>query len=194
MDINSENRAKMLAEANQKIQQNVAEIITKFNRIRWKTVSFIVPMAPKPSKRPRLSGYRIYVPGAAKNAAFFNKVVLPKLKGLFIETPCKVELDIFVQTPNSFTKTQQILAEMKILRPWGSTGDIDNYAKSALDMIQPNAKRGHIGIMENDCLVIESHENKYYSKTPRYELRISFMGEIPKDILKILKLKGVDSL
>ena len=79
---------------------------------------------------------------------------------------------------------------MGLLRPWVNTGDVDNFEKAVYDMMQPNEKRGHIGIMENDCLIIESHTNKYYSITPRYELTIYYMNEIPSEILKLLRLKG----
>lgn len=117
MDINQENINALIKELPRSIIDKASGIVDVFTSIRWRKVSFIIPMAPEPSHRPRLSGYRVYVPGAAKNQAFFNKNVLPKLNGLFITTPCKIDLDIYVQTPKSFTKTQQLLAEMKVLRP-----------------------------------------------------------------------------
>jgi len=184
MDINQDNVNKFLKEVSGSIARNVEGIVYTYTSIKWRKVSFIIPMAPEPSHRPRLSGYRVYVPGAAKNQRFFNNNVLPNLKGLFITTPCKVKLDIYVQTPKSFTKTQQILAEMRVLRPWGNTGDIDNYTKAALDMI-----RGHVGIMSNDCLIIEDHTNKYYSSTPRYEITLTYMDSIPDSIQSPLRLK-----
>lgn len=55
-------------------------------------------------------------------------------------------------------------------------------------MMQPNEKRNHIGIMSNDCLVIETVVNKYYSTTPRYEVIISYMDKIPPDLMKIMRL------
>ena len=188
-DINSKNTKNLLENVSEKIRCNVAGCVEIFSAIRWRRVSFVIPMTPKPSQRPRLSGYRVYVPGASKNGTFFQNNVLPKLKGLFITTPCKVKLDIYVETPMSFTKTQKCLAEMKILRPWTSTGDVDNYEKAVFDMIQPNEKRGHTGILVNDSLIIESCTNKYYSSTPRYELTITYMSNIPKSILNVLKLK-----
>lgn len=189
MDINANNLNELLESVSQAIRCKVAGCVEAYSVIKWKKVSFIIPTAPKPSQRPRLSGYRVYVPGAAKNATFFNNNVLPKLKGLFIETPCKINLDVFVEIPASFTKTQKCLAEMKILRPWTHTGDIDNYAKSALDQIQPNEKRGHVGILSDDSLVVDLVSRKYYSKTPRYELTITFMDKIPPMLLKVLKLE-----
>jgi Holliday junction resolvase RusA-like endonuclease len=107
---------------------------------------------------------------------------------LFITTPCKVSTNLYIQTPKSFSLLQKILAEMKILRPWGNVGDVDNYLKSVLDQIQPNEKRGHVGIMSNDSLVIDEDTHKYYSMTPRTEVSISFMGKIPEELAKVLRL------
>ena len=133
MDLNTKNMNELLNSVSEKIRNNVAGCVQIVSSIKWKKVSFIIPMKPEPSHRPRLCGYRVYVPGAAKNATFFNNHVLPKLRGLFIDTPCKVKLDIYVETPASFTKTQKCLAEMKILRPWGHVGDIDNFEKAVYD-------------------------------------------------------------
>lgn len=189
MDINQENVKAMIKEMSQSITNKASDIIAVYSSIKWRKVSFIIPMTPEPSHRPRLSGYRVYVPGAAKNQSFFNKNVLPKLNGLFITTPCKIDLDIFVQTPKSFTKTQRLLAEMKILRPWNNNGDVDNFAKAVMDQMMPNEKRGHVGILRDDCLVIDLDAKKYYSVTPRYEVTITYMKEIPEPIASYLKFK-----
>ena len=189
MDINQENVKAMMKEMSQSITNKASDIIAVYSSIKWRKVSFIIPMTPEPSHRPRLSGYRVYVPGAAKNQSFFNKNVLPKLNGLFITTPCKIDLDIFVQTPKSFTKTQRLLAEMKILRPWNNNGDVDNFAKAVMDQMMPNEKRGHVGILRDDCLVIDLDAKKYYSVTPRYEVTITYMKEIPEPIASYLKFK-----
>ena len=188
MDINQKNVEQMLHDVSGNIQAKVSDILGVFSGIKWNKVSFIIPTVPVPSHRPRLCGYRVYVPGAAKNQSFFNRNVLPKLNGLFITTPCKMKVDIFCKTPTSFTKTQQILAEMKVIRPWGNTGDVDNFDKAVFDMMQPNEKRGHVGIMSNDCLIIESHTNKYYSRTPRYEVTITYMDSVPESVAKVMRL------
>lgn len=182
-----------LSTCSDKTVQQVATISSILSNVKWKSVSFVIDMEPVPSHRPRLCGYRVYVPGAAKNQAYFNRKILPKLNGLFITTPCKIDLDIYVRTPKSFTKVQTALAEMKLLRPWVNTGDNDNYEKAVWDMIQPNEKRGHVGIMTNDCMIIDNRSSKYYSMKPRYELTITYMESIPVDLYKILRLKGVDS-
>ena len=188
-DKNHNNLTEMIQSISSKVHENVGKCVEKFTKIKWKTVCFEIPIKPEPSHRPRLCGYRVYVPGAAKNQRFFQNKVLPKLNGLFINTPCKVNADIYCETPASFTKTQKILAEMKILRPWGNTGDGDNYAKAIYDMMQPNEARGNIGIMTNDCLIIESTLRKYYSVTPRYEVTIQYMDKIPLELTKILRLR-----
>lgn len=187
-DINHENELKMREEYSESILNNVATVIGYTKHITWSTVKILINNEPKPSQRPRLSGYRVYVPGAYKNAAFFQKHVLPTLGDLFIETPCKMQIDIYAKTPTSFSKSQKLLAEMKILRPWTHTGDVDNYAKSAMDQIQPNKKRGHRGILSDDALVFSMSCDKYYSTTPRYELTITYMNNIPECIRKIMKL------
>ena len=150
-DINLENLTTMLKNNSVHVVGVAMQFKKMIQRIRWEEISFIIPTIPEPSHRPRLSGYRVYVPGAAKQQSFFNREVLPKLNGLFIDTRCIVDVDVYVPTPKSFTKTQQILAEMKLIRPWGNVGDVDNFAKSVLDQISMNEKRNLTGILYNDC-------------------------------------------
>lgn len=193
MDLNAKNTFEILMTLNNKTKDLVTTCASIFTSIKWKHVSFVIPTAPEPSHRPRLCGYRVYVPGAAKHAAYFNKFILPKLNGLFIDTPCKMKIDFYMETPKSFTKTQKCLAEMRILRPWMNIGDVDNLCKTTMDMIQPNEKRGHVGIMENDCLVLEIHASKYYSMTARTEVNIQYMDRIPDTVKKIFKLQRDES-
>lgn len=188
-DSNKEIVNALLNDATEMTKSKVAGVLSIFSSIKWRKVSFTIPATPVPSHRPRLCGYRVYVPGAAKNQSFFNRHVRPKLNGLFITTPCKITVDIYCQTPKSFSKVQQVLAEMGVIRPWVNTGDVDNFDKAVYDMMQPNEKRGHVGIMSNDCLIIESHSNKYYSRNPRYEVTISYMDKIPDSILSTMRLK-----
>jgi Holliday junction resolvase RusA-like endonuclease len=178
----------LVKSASPTVQQKVSSIVAVFSNIKWKKVKFTIPLIPEPSHRPRLCGYRVYVPGAAKNQSFFDRNVRPMLHGLFIDTPCKIESDIFCKTPISFTKTQAILAEMGVLRPWVNSGDVDNYDKAIYDMMQPNEKRGHVGIMENYCLIIESQSRKFYSRNPRYEITITYMESMPDSIRNVMRL------
>lgn len=187
-DKNSENVQMMLNKMSPKTRLALSVVVEKFNDIKWKTVEFVDNSIPEPSHRPRLCGRRVYVPGAAKHQKFFQKRVLPKLDGLFITTPCYVSADVYCKMPSSFTKTQQVLAEMRILRPWVNNGDVDNYCKTLLDMMQPNEKRKIRGIMANDCLVISANVNLYYSIDPRYEISITYMEEIPTELSNILRI------
>lgn len=182
--------AELLQRVSSRVRLMVVDCIEAYKLIKWKTVTFRIPIAPEPSHRPRLSGYRVYVPGAAKNQSFFNRNVTPTLNGLFITTPCKIKADIYVKTPKSFTECQKILAEMKIIRPWGNIGDVDNFEKAIYDMMQPNEKRHHRGIMANDSLIIEAHTNKYYSEDPRYEISISYMTKVPDRLMRILRMRN----
>lgn len=182
--------AELLQRVSSRVRLMVVDCIEAYKLIKWKTVTFRIPIAPEPSHRPRLSGYRVYVPGAAKNQSFFNRNVTPTLNGLFITTPCKIKADIYVKTPKSFTECQKILAEMKIIRPWGNIGDVDNFEKAIYDMMQPNEKRNHRGIMANDSLIIEAHTNKYYSEDPRYEISISYMTKVPDRLMRILRMRN----
>ena len=170
------------------VKNTVLSFIGVYKRIKWKSVSFTIPTIPVPSHRPRLSGYRVYVPVAARNAKFFNDVVRPTLNGLFITTPCKIKVDIFMPIPSSLTKSQKFLAEHGYIRPWGNIGDVDNFDKAVFDMMTHNEKRGKIGILEDDRLIIESHTNKYYSSTPRYEVTIEYMDKVPKALRKVMRL------
>lgn len=188
--VNATNAKNMILDASSRVREMVCELQHSIMKIKWKTVSFVIPTVPEPSHRPRLCGYRVYVPGAAKQQRFFDKNVRPKLNGLFITTPCKVTAYAYFETPKSFTQTQKILAEMGLIRPWTNNGDADNVSKSLYDMMQPNEKRGNIGIMSNDCLIIDSVTKLYYSKTPRYEVTISYMSKIPDQLKKLMRLEN----
>ena len=186
--MNQENIKRMESEYSDSTLANVANAINYVKKITWKTVKFTIHREPKPSQRPRLSGYRVYVPGAAKNTAFFSREVLPTLGGLWIDKPCKIKIRVYIHTPASFTKTQKMLAELKIIRPWTRCGDIDNYSKSAMDALIGNKKRGHSGIMSDDALIVDLDAKKYYSMSPREEIEITFMDVIPKQLEKILHI------
>ena len=188
--VNQVNVDKLLENANTRTKNRIADVLGALSDIKWNSVSFTIPEEPDPSHRPRRVGaYRMYVPGAAKHQKFFDKFVRPKLNGLFITTPCRIYVKIFCKTPKSFSDAQRILAEMGVIRPWVNNGDVDNFLKSVMDQIQPNEKRGNIGIMSNDFLIIESHAEEYYSIDPRYEVTIDYMANIPEDIKGIMRIE-----
>ena len=75
LDVNRENELKMREEFSDSVLNNVAGAIGFVRYIKWNKIRIVINMEPKPSQRPRLSGYRVYVPGAYKNTAFFHKNV-----------------------------------------------------------------------------------------------------------------------
>lgn len=186
---NEKNYVQMMNSLNSSKQAELGTVVRICRKgIKWKSVSFTIPTAPVPSHRPRLSNNRIYVPGAAKNATYFNRHVLPTLNGLMISTPCKVDLRLYIKTPSSFSKIQTCMAEIGLIRPWTRNGDVDNFEKAIYDQIQPNEKRGHAGILADDSLIIENHTQKFYSVNPRSEVTITYMDSIPQKLLHILRL------
>lgn len=188
-DINFDNVVTMLEQLPERVTKPARQVANIIKSIKWKSVSFIINTEPEPSHRPRLCGFRVYVPGAAKHQRFFDKEVLPKLKGLFISTPCIVDIDVYCKTPSSFTKIQQLLAEQKLIRPWGNVGDVDNFCKTVLDAMCTNEKRNMRGILPDDCIVIESRTRKFYSQSPRYEVHIKYMDDISDDLKKLIRFK-----
>lgn len=154
------------------LQKNVRRI----KRIGSKVIKFTIWKWVRPSARPRVNnrhGYpHMYVPRAAENGKWFDEFYkdsdLP-----FIDTPCKMNIDVYCPTPSSWSLMKKVLAEMKLLRPWNRTGDIDNYCKSILDMIQH-------GMLSDDCLVIESRQRLFYSIKPHVDIEISYMNKFPQ--------------
>lgn len=150
--------------------------VRKIKRIGSKMIKFTIWKWVRPSARPRVNsrqGYpHMYVPRAAENGRwfddFYKKSDLP-----FIETPCKINIDVYCPTPTSWPLMKKVLAEMKLLRPWNRTGDIDNYCKSILDMIQH-------GMLSDDCLVIESRQRLFYSIKPHADIEITYMNKFPQ--------------
>ena len=187
--LNQINVDELVGAANKRTINKVADVLSYLKKVKWESVTFTIPTEPDPSHRPRRVGaYRMYVPNAAKHQKYFDTFVRPKLNGLFITTPCKIDVKIFCKTPKSFSDAQKILAEMCFIRPWVNNGDVDNFLKSVMDQMQPNESRGNVGIMSNDCLVIDSKAEEFYSITPRYEVTLTYMSNIPNDIKGIMRL------
>ena len=63
MGDNHENVNTLLKEAGERVAGLVAATVDLYKKITWKRVVIEIPIVPEPSHRPRLSGYRVYVPG-----------------------------------------------------------------------------------------------------------------------------------
>ena len=83
-------------------------------------------------------------------------------------TPCDVEFNAFVKTPNSFNTTDVFLAEIGLIRPTNKP-DWDNIGKKYSDMFNSN-------IWLDDTLVVDGTVRKYYSIKPRVEVHLKYMN------------------
>lgn len=151
----------------------------KIKKIKYKKFTFIMWKIVKPSARPRANtrmGYvNMYVPHAKENGDWFEDFA--KENNLpYVDTPCKVNIKVYEKTPSSFSMRHKVLAELGLLRPWKRTGDVDNYAKGVLDAIQH-------GMLKDDCLVIESTQELFYSIKPHAEIEIIYMEKHPEEVL-----------
>lgn len=161
---------------NESFNKLIAREARKIKRIKTTKITFTMWKVVKPSRRPRAnttSGFvRMYVPGAKEAGDWFQQFCqendLP-----FIETPCTLNMTIYEKTPSSFSIKNKVLAELGIIRPWKRTGDFDNYAKGIADCIQH-------GMLADDCLVISSRQELFYSIKPHADIEIIYMNEFPK--------------
>lgn len=159
----------------EKLQKEVESKAREIKRIKMKECNFTMWKIVKPSARPRHTdrgGYiQTYVPRARENGAwfeyFFGESDLP-----WIDTPCTIDIDVYEKTPSMFRRRDAVLAEMGIIRPCKRTGDVDNYAKTILDMIQH-------GMLAEDALVYKTEINRYYSIKPHADIKIKYMEKWP---------------
>ena len=160
---------------NERLQKEIEKKARELKRIRHKECSFTMWKIVKPSARPRHTdrgGFiQTYVPRAKENGnwfeGFFDGTDLP-----IISTPCAIDIDIYEKTPSSFRMRDAVLAEMQLIRPCKRTGDVDNYAKTILDMIQH-------GMLAEDALVYKTEINRYYSVKPHADVRIRYLEKWP---------------
>lgn len=120
-----------------------------------------------------------------------------------IYTPCEVEYITYLKTPDMFSKSDQILAEIGLIRPI-SKPDWDNIGKKYSDMYNHN-------VWIDDANVIKGTVEKYYSCLPRVEINLKFLNalynrlqaksmynKVNEDILhfnhkgELINYKGVD--
>lgn len=91
-----------------------------------------------------------------------------------IYTPCIVEYLAFLKTPNVYSKTDKILAEIGLLRPIVKP-DWDNIGKKYSDMYNGN-------VWIDDANVIEGTVKKYYSCLPRVEITLHFLNALYNNV------------
>jgi len=161
---------------NSKFKDELDKVINKFRKIKKKKIEFTWYKVLKPSARPRVNtrmGFvHTYVPLAAENGKQFEKFC--KENNLpYIDTPCEFNIKIYQKTPSAFSIKNKVLAELGFIRPWNRVGDFDNYAKSIADAAQH-------GMLSDDCLIISSKIEKFYSIKPRVFVQIIYYEKFPE--------------
>ena len=160
---------------NEALQNDIEKMSKKLDKMKWDVCKFTMWKIIKPSARPRYSqrgGYiQTYVPRAKENGDWFEQFFWDNELPM-VETPCIINIDIYEKTPASFKRRDAVLAEMGFITPWKRTGDVDNYAKAVLDMIQH-------GMLSDDSLVFETCIRRHYSIKPRTDVEIKYMHEWP---------------
>lgn len=132
-------------------------------------VTIIVPGAPVPKGRPRLSTIggqaRAFTPTKTRRYEDLIRLEAGRVMEARdqLQGPTRVEIRAFMQTPQAIAKhkTKSLAAENGILRPI-TRPDVDNFAKviDALNGI----------VWRDDSQVVELFVEKFYSVRPRLEL------------------------
>lgn len=160
---------------NKKYIEMVAKAAKEIKAIKWHTTSFTLWKIVRPSARVRArraGGFiSMYVPRAAEAKEWFMDFAAEN-KLPYIDTPCILNLKIYEKTPSHFNMKNKILAESGLIKPWKRTGDFDNYAKSVADFMQGS-------VLKDDCLVIGSTVDLFYSIKPHADIELIYMDEMP---------------
>lgn len=90
--------------------------------------------------------------------------------GKLIYTPCDIEINLYFETPSSFSVSDKFLAEIGVKRPIKKP-DWDNAGKKYSDMYNGN-------IWVDDRLVIDASVHKYFSILPRVEISLLYSNKL----------------
>lgn len=164
-----------LSERIQFIKQNlnvnldqINKMISEYNKIPWKSISFSFNLIPYPTPRGRYSPVndRFYVKGASEHQKFFRKII--DIKEI-IATRTEFYVTVFQPTPVSvMTKEEVLLAELGYIKPMNQK-DWDNLGKTYSDMIQGS-------LLLNDCIIAKGTTDRNYSIRPRVEIKLDYMA------------------
>lgn len=157
--------------------------------LEYQSINIILFEIPEGSPRPRfriinrsnLSNMALSNPnfvhvysltGYEDNVYMKRLVTEQELEGLnsVIYTPCIVDMNAYLKTPNSFNRKETILSEVGLIRPI-TKPDWDNIEKKYSDMLNKN-------VWLDDTLVVDGAIHRYYSVLPRIEIRIKFLNQL----------------
>lgn len=150
--------------------KKISDTINRIKSIKKKSLYFIFYMVPKATPRARIGRFKVfYVKDASFNSDLFKSFIEQEesIKDI-ISTPCKIRMDAYFP-PKGLNNLNTLLGELRLLSPI-SIPDVDNIAKTYMDMIQKH-------LLLNDSLVVDLRVRKFYSIKPRIELSITYMEE-----------------
>lgn len=116
---------------------------------------------------------QVYSPHANEDLRSMHRLIGDELDQLhlFIQTPCTIMINVYEQTPSSFSTIDTFLAEYGLI-PSISHNDYDNFLKATSDRLNTN-------LWLDDSLVVSGTVNKYYSILPRQEIFIRYLNLLP---------------
>jgi len=112
----------------------------------------------------------VYSPSANEDNCYMKRLIdeeLYSIQGL-LDTPCYVEFNAFLKTPEVYNTTDIMLSEIGIIRP-PTKPDWDNLGKKYSDMFNGN-------VWLDDNLVIDGTVRKFYSTLPRIEINLKWLN------------------
>lgn len=148
---------------------NLQKGLEYYDSIKWKTCSYLLPIVPKPTPRPRQSGsgMHFYVKGAKDHRRYIDAILHEEN---IIYTICRVDIKIFQPIPtSSMTNTEIYLAQLGLIRPI-SGGDWDNFAKTYCDAVQNT-------LIINDNIIFKGTCERFYSLKPKVELTFTYQDK-----------------
>ena len=147
--------------------EKINDLNERIRMIPWNQLQIILPIIPKPSPRPRISGdhRHFYVTGAAENKKLFKHYIETEYQIIYTQT--YFYLTAYLPTPLSQMSRLDIYrAETKQIGA-SSNPDFDNLLKTYSDMIQGR-------LLFNDNIITIGHCEKYFSIKPRIEITIKY--------------------
>ncbi|TWW13622.1 phage protein [Dellaglioa algida] len=135
-------------------------------------IELIILGDPVAQQRPKFNSHtkRAYDP---KESKAYKRMVAGKASLMYhdelINYPMRVEIDVYRSNQKGTSKKQIDLRERKLVLPTKKP-DATNYAKGIEDALTEV-------VWKDDNLIVESETRKYYSVTPRIEVRIYEIGD-----------------
>lgn len=129
-------------------------------------IEFTVDGVPVGKARPRVTRYATYTPKKTKDYEQLTKwSCKSKYKERPLKGPIRIDIKFYMYIPKSTSKVRvRRKCELEILPT--KQPDWDNMAKSITDALNGIA-------YEDDNQIVESHIYKFFSDSPRAEVKIS---------------------